>query len=247
MIRVVLIGYGNLGKQLAKALNGNDQIELVQVLSSQDPDPDLNLAEGWIHQAEQLTDATVYLLAIGDDHIQAFSQQLPKLKGLVAHCSGSTTIRALADHNRRGVFYPLQTFSPNSDPDWTQIPICLEAEQPEDLGLLKTMAAALTPKVYEVTSDQRLHLHLAAVLVNNFGNHLAKMAQDQLQEAGLDYELLLPLMQETLDKLKRMPPAEAQTGPAKRADSKTMEQHLKLLDGDEKELYSIFSRLIQKK
>lgn len=245
MISVVLIGYGNLGRHLAKALVASPKLSLQQVVSSQPPDPDLSPAPAWSYQADHIAQADVYLLAIGDDHIKQYSHILPQLKGLVAHCSGSTPIDAISDKHRKGVFYPLQTFSKNSHPNWEEIPICLEAENPQDLELLNKVAAALSPKVYTVSSEQRLHLHLAAVLVNNFGNHLAKMAQDQLLQAGLEYELLLPLMQETVDKVKRMPPAQAQTGPAARGDQKTMQQHLQLLQGQEKELYSLFSHLIK--
>jgi len=245
MMRVVLIGYGNLGKHLAQALAANEQVSLLQICTSQViGDSQLQGVER-IQQPDQLKPADLYLMAIADDHIASRSQALPNLDGLVAHCSGSTNIQALCSNNRAGVFYPLQTFSKKSSPIWEEIPICIEATNRADLHLLQQLALAISPKVFNVSSEQRLHLHLAAVLVNNFGNHLMHMAQEQLGQAQLSYQLLLPLMQETLDKIKRMPPVQAQTGPAVRGDKKTMEQHLALLQAEEKELYSLFSKLIK--
>ena len=90
-------------------------------------------------------------------------------------------------------------------------------------------------------SQQRAQLHLAAVFACNFANHMCTLADDLLKEAGLPFEDLLPLIDETTAKLHDMPPAEAQTGPARRGDKKIQQQHIEKLDDAKARIYQLIS------
>lgn len=246
MISVVLIGFGNVGQHLYKAFK-KKKVKVLQVYS-----PSIKKSEKkgtqFIQEISEITKADVYIIAIKDDAIPSFTASLPFENRLVVHTSGTSSMQHIASNQRRGVFYPLQTFSENAKLPWKSIPICIEAENEKDLKLLKKLAGLLSEKVVEISSEDRQKLHLAAVWVNNFSNHLYHIAEDYLKEEKLDFNLLKPLLLETVKKLDHFSPEDAQTGPAKRKDTKTIETHLGLLkDPKQKELYTLLSESIQQK
>ncbi len=179
------------------------------------------------------TDADLYILAISDaalpEMAAALRAYLPPA-ALVVHTSGATPGSVLAPHFAHyGVFYPVQTFTTGRAVNWPQVPFCLAAAQPTDLALLQTLAAALGGPHYVLDDQQRAVLHLAAVFVNNFTNYLYHIGHDILQENDLPFELLLPLIEETAQKVQTITPAAAQTGPALRGDKATIARHLAYL------------------
>jgi predicted short-subunit dehydrogenase-like oxidoreductase (DUF2520 family) len=166
---------------------------------------------------------------------------------LLLHTSGSTGLSALEGASTRiGVFYPLQTFSKIKSIDFRQIPIIIEANVPEVLAIIRAIADRLSEKVIELNSEQRKTLHIGAVFACNFTNHLFGLAQELLEQKGLDYELLKPLIAETLNKIEMNSPVSVQTGPAIRGDQATIQAHLKLLkhNPDLAELYVKLSQSI---
>ncbi len=246
MIQVVLLGRGNLASHLSKALIQSDKASLVQVYgraqeSLQNIDNQINTTT----DIQKLAEADVYIIAISDDHVASFSEDLPLNNKLVVHTSGTVSCTAIAAHHRRGVFYPLQSFTKNTTLNFQEIPICIEAENNTDLLILEQLASALSNDVYFINSEQRKKLHLAAVFVNNFVNHLYHIGHDICTQEMLPFEILKPLIAETARKIQEMTPTEAQTGPAKRDDQKTIREHMTLLSGDQKELYQLISNSIK--
>ena len=175
-----------------------------------------------------LATADIYLMAISDDAITAVGQALTPYDGLIIHTSGSVQLNRLPAE-KRGVFYPLQTFTKGKRVDWSKIPICIETENETDHKTLQKIGKALNATVYDISSQQRKKLHLSAVLVNNFTNHLFAIAHEICKEHDLSFDLLMPLISETVDKVRHLSPNEAQTGPARRNDAKTLQQHLEQL------------------
>lgn len=243
MISIVLLGYGNVGQHLYKVLEAAKNVTVVQVYSRTKYKP---FKTPQTQDLQKLVEADLYIIAIPDDALETFSKSLPFKDRFVVHTSGGANIKVLSNKNRRGVFYPLQTFSKNTEVDFNSIPICLEAENKTDLGLLKKLGACISEKVVEISSDEREHMHVAAVFVNNFTNHLYHIAETITAENTLDFDLLKPLIAETAKKIKNLSPGEAQTGPAKRKDKKTIEKHLKLLEGNRyQDLYKILTESIE--
>ena len=148
---------------------------------------------------------------------------------------------------KRGVFYPLQTFTKGRLLDFSTIPICIEASDNESLALLRLLGEAISQNIYDINSDQRKKLHLAAVFANNFSNHLFHISETLCEKEDLPFELLKPLILETVKKLETLSPKDAQTGPARRDDSISIEKHLELLTNtNHKKIYTLLSEAITK-
>jgi predicted short-subunit dehydrogenase-like oxidoreductase (DUF2520 family) len=145
------------------------------------------------------------------------------------------------------VFYPLQTFSHERSPVWSKIPFCVDASNETDLLLLKKMAKTIGNLVYQVNDDQRKQLHVAAVFANNFANHCFSVAEQILNKHNLPFDLLHPLMEETLAKALQDSPVKMQTGPAIRNDQDTINRHLSLLETEPiwQDLYALMTQSIR--
>ncbi|WP_322790497.1 Rossmann-like and DUF2520 domain-containing protein [Tenacibaculum tangerinum] len=154
-------------------------------------------------------------------------------------------MHALQNSGPKGVFYLLQSFSKDKEVNFNEIPFCLEAENKEDLQLLETLAKSIGKNIYHINSEQRKQLHVAAVFVNNFTNHMYKIGADICNEHRVPFEVLQPLIQETAQKIITLSPEAAQTGPAKRNDQKTIQEHLALLNTEQKEIYKLITKSIQ--
>ncbi|GAA4278036.1 Rossmann-like and DUF2520 domain-containing protein [Aquimarina mytili] len=249
MIRVVLLGAGNVAQHLYTALCNQTSVEVIQCYnrkgSKLHPDQKKELVTNTL---TELVDADIYILAISDDAIEEVSSNLPFTNRLVVHTSGSVPMDTIHSSNRKGVFYPLQTFSKDKTVDFSTIPFCLEAENEKDYNLLKELGVTLSQKLYKISSQQRNALHVSAVFVNNFTNHLFSIGNDICSDNDIPFEILHPLIRETADKIATMNPDNAQTGPAIRNDHKTINRHIKFLsDTTQKELYQTLTKAIQSK
>ncbi|MFY0483893.1 Rossmann-like and DUF2520 domain-containing protein [Flavobacterium sp. PLA-1-15] len=247
MIKVTLIGSGNVAQHLFSAFNKSTAVEIVQVFSRRkETVSNLIPFDKITDSFEDLAEADAYIIAVSDDAIAEVSAQLSFKNRLVVHTSGSASMENLNDDNRKGVFYPLQTFTKGKEVDFKSIPICIESQFSEDYNVLKRIADSISDKVFTINSGQRRALHVAAVFVNNFTNHLYKIGSDICQEHQVPFEILQPLIRETAAKILSLSPNEAQTGPAKRNDQTTIEAHLDFLsDENHKNIYKLLTQSIQ--
>lgn len=251
MIKVSIIGSGNVAQHLIVALQNSvingTEMELIQVFARQKTTLfhllDFNkITDDW----STLAEADLYIITVSDDAIATVSEQIPYKNKLVVHTSGGISLEAIASNNRKGVFYPLQTFSKNKAVDFKIIPICIESQNASDYQLLQKVAQSISDSVFAINSEQRKALHLAAVFVNNFTNYLYKIGNDICIENNVPFEILKPLIQETAEKIMRLSPNEAQTGPAIRNDIETINAHLSFLsDENQKNIYKILTQSIQ--
>lgn len=247
MIKATVIGSGNVAQHLIQAFLKSDTIALQQVFSRQKESvshlvDDSKIATNW----QQLLESDIYIIAVSDSAIAEVSSNLPFKNRFVVHTSGGVPLEELDSKNRRGVFYPLQTFTKDKEVDFSKIPICLESEVDDDYTTLEDLAEAINAKHYLISSSQRKSLHVAAVFVNNFTNHLYQIGKEICAEHQLPFEILKPLIAETAEKVQHLSPLEAQTGPAKRNDQNTIQVHLALLTNNmQKEIYKILTQSIQ--
>jgi len=248
MISVVILGAGNVAQHLYRAFKSQDTVKVTQWYNR-----DLDKLSAYKNEVSitnaisQLVEADLYIIAVSDDAIAKLSKQLPFENRLVVHTSGSVSPYDIDKKNRRGVFYPLQTFSKDSELDFSKIPICLETLVRNDYSFLKSVAKSISKITKRVNSDQRAVLHLAAVFVNNFSNQLYRVAHEITESEGAEFDLLKPLLLETAKKVQDLSPYRAQTGPAIRNDKKTIKRHLKLLENDHhKEIYKLMTHSIKK-
>lgn len=247
MIKVTLIGSGNVAQHLLAAFEKSTAVELVQVFSrKKESISQLISFDKITDMFDDLVEADVYIIAVSDDAIAEVSSKLPLKNRLVVHTSGSASMESLSDNNRKGVFYPLQSFTKGKEVDFKAIPICIESQFNDDYNLLKKVADSISDKVFTINSEQRRSLHVSAVFVNNFVNHLYKIGSDICDEHQVPFEVLQPLIRETAEKIVTLSPNEAQTGPAKRNDETTIEAHLDFLsDDNHKNIYKLLTQSIQ--
>ncbi|MCD8439185.1 Rossmann-like and DUF2520 domain-containing protein [Tenacibaculum finnmarkense] len=247
MIRIVIIGGGNVALHLASAFCKTKEIYLVQMYARNIQQiSHLKKQVAITDNLNLLAAADLYIIAVSDDAISGVSSKINKKNSLVVHTSGSVSLHSLQNNGRKGVFYLLQSFSKDKEINFDEIPFCLEAQNNDDFKLLESVAKSIGKNIYPISSQQRKTLHVAAVFVNNFTNHLYKIGDDICKEHRVPFEILHPLIEETAKKIQELSPTEAQTGPAKRNDKKTIQNHLELLDKEQQDIYQLITKSIQK-
>lgn len=253
--KVAVIGSGNVAWHLARALEDSGHF-ITDIYSRR------------LEHAEQLatrlydtqvtdsldlskSDAEIFLIAVSDDAVEEVASKLhvPPY-AIVAHTSGTQSLELLSKyHDNSGIFYPLQTFSKGIALDLKQVPICIESVHGPASKILTKMAQSISQEVFPISSEDRKVLHVSAVFACNFSNHMLSIAQDILEDHDLDFELLQPLIVETVNKALTVGPMEAQTGPAKRGDNDILNEHLKFLKFDQayRKIYKLLSEHLKQR
>ncbi|SHF97423.1 NADP oxidoreductase coenzyme F420-dependent [Mariniphaga anaerophila] len=231
--RFVFIGAGNLATRLSTRFQEKG-FSIEQVYSrTEDSAKALadRLQTAYTTSPEDIiSDADIYFVALKDS---AFQEVLPKLdiqNKLLVHCSGSMPLSSLEAYSENiGVIYPLQTFSKKREVNFSEIPVFVEANSPENEKKLLQVAGAISEKATVLDSENRMYLHLSAVFACNFVNHFYTIAGELLKSKNISFDVLHPLILETSQKVQAMEPAFAQTGPAVRFDKNVIAKHLNVL------------------
>ena len=248
MISVVIIGSGNVGAHFFNTFKQIEQINVLQWFSRTLSNIEHHKNEVAItNSLDNIIDyADIYIIAVADSAISEVSSKLLFSNKLVVHTSGALSIHNIDRKHRRGVLYPLQTFTKDTPIDLKTVPFCIEALDKEDYTLLKKLTQYIGSSAKRMNSEQRNILHLAAVFVNNFTNQLYRIAHEITDEKGVDFHMLKPLLLETAKKVHTISPYMAQTDPAKRGDLNTILTQLKLLKKEQhKALYKLLTQSIQ--
>lgn len=250
MRKTVIIGSGNLAWHLAPALKrlGHD----VKVVSrSVKPGfawtvPLVGYEDLWVMKPE------LVFLAVPDGQIVQVSSWLAARLPLttpIIHTSGATAMKKIDPlFTNRGVMWPIRSLIKGNHPTtWRDLPIAYQASNPNTLSLLKGIVEDLSWTTYQLDSQQRSQLHLAAVFSNNFVTWLYQISYELCAEKDIPFSTLLPIIRNTATRQKGTEPRMNQTGAAARHDKATMEKHLKLLNGHPEfaRLYRLMSHLIQ--
>ena len=249
---VTLIGAGNVAHHMGKALYAAGIV--IDQIFSRNKQKSSNLANiissEAISDLSQVRPSQLVILAVSDSAIPevatTISHFLPP-DTFVVHTSGATPSAFIASHFRRyGVFYPPQTLTIGRDTVFKEAPLCIHAGNERDLLELEELGKQICDQVYRIDDRQRQWLHLTAVVVNNFPNHLYTLAEEVLIDHDLPFDLLKPLILETARKVQDSPPAPMQTGPARRGDQATINAHLSLLEDYPalKEVYEALTKSI---
>lgn len=249
-MKIVLIGAGRLATHLGAALCRASH-EVVQVYSrtaeSAEALAALTGSEAVTDLNDVTTEAEVYVCAVKDAVLPSLLPVLCKGRedALFLHTAGSIPMDVFGAYARRyGVLYPMQTFSKERQLDFSEIPVFIEADSPETLTVVNSIACSISRRVTPLSSEARRHLHLSAVFACNFANHCYALAADVLAAHHIPFETLLPLIDETARKVHELPPHEAQTGPAIRYDEQVIRRQAAMLDGLPREIYELMSRSI---
>lgn len=239
-MKVVLIGAGNVATHLGWRLK---QIgaEILQVYSrTEESAQTLSklLDIPYCYTISKINrKADFYIYAVKDSALPELISQINRPEALHIHTAGSVPMdifKLFAENY--GVLYPLQTFSKDKPIDFKKIPLFIEGNNEHTINTLKELAAKLSEKQYFVDSEKRKRIHLSAVFACNFSNYMYSLANEIIAETDTPFEALLPLIEETADKVKYLSPKDAQTGPAVRNDEATMQSHINLLNNNPKAL-----------
>ena len=244
-MQIVIIGSGNVASVLGRLCKKNGH-EIMQVISR-----DVNHAKLLAHELNcpftdyarnMNTEAAFYLLAVTDAALYNLNKSIHLSNKPVVHTAGSVPMDVLKDVSvNYGVLYPLQSL--RKEIDYTsEIPFLIDGNTEESKTLIEDFAKTLSANVSKASDDERLKLHVAAVIVSNFTNHLYALAQDFCKKENINFKLLAPLIKETAERVETISPAEAQTGPAVRKDAFTLDKHLRLL-ANHPELKYIYLKL----
>ena len=271
-MKIVLIGAGNLATHLGKALHaaGHDMLQVFsRTMQSAETLASLLDAEPLTDIAQVRDDADVYIFSVKDSALVQLVAQLCRheadglgedgavnalrkaKKGeherVFLHTAGSmpmSVFKGMAQHY--GVLYPMQTFSKQREVDFSIIPCFVEANDEFAQKQIEGMAREISGRVYELSSEDRKYLHLSAVFACNFANHCYAISQELLEEHGIPFDVMLPLINETAAKVHEMKPKDAQTGPAVRYDENVIGKQSKLLENHPhfKKVYDSMSKSI---
>jgi predicted short-subunit dehydrogenase-like oxidoreductase (DUF2520 family) len=245
--KIGIVGSGNVASHLCHILK-QKEFDLLGVYSRNRQTASeicVSLSIPLIENIEELANADLIIACVSDDSLTSLIPQLSNLSPTVT-TSGTVDVLKIEHTKEIGVFYPLQSFTKNKELSFEHIPIFIEASTANFANSLKEIAQIISKEVHFLSALQRQQLHLAAVLVNNFTNHLMTLAAQQLEKENLSFSWLQPLLVETVEKLDFISPYEAQTGPARRNDLKTIENHLQLITNEDlKQLYLQFTKSIQ--
>ena len=248
---IVIIGSGNLATQLGLAMKDAGQ-NILQVFSKTEEHA-RELAEkiGSKHTADidKIDEnADVYIISVKDDAISGIAEKLCKKapNAVLVHTAGSIGIDVFKGKTQHyGILYPMQTFSKNRKVDFRPIPCFLEASDDETLKTIRSIAESVSDNVILADSAKRKKIHLAAVLACNFTNHCYRLAEKVLQEEQIDFNLFLPLIDETAKKVSVLSPKQAQTGPMMRWDTGVMNMQINLLSDERtKQIYRLMAESI---
>lgn len=246
-LQLVLIGSGNVAWHFGHALK-NAGIRIVQVISrSYESGQELAGELGTISSTDfslELPESDFIIVAVKDSVLVEVLQQMHLTEAIILHTSGSLGIDIFrADQKRCGVLYPFQTLTKGMHVDFDKIPMCIEASDNLSLARIKSLAGMISGNVQELTTEQRRILHISGVFLNNFTNHLIAQTVDFLNRNNLDKTLVMPLLEETINKLKQTSPYDAQTGLARRNDFEVIHKHLEILSVEPqlKKLYAMLT------
>jgi predicted short-subunit dehydrogenase-like oxidoreductase (DUF2520 family) len=255
--KISFIGSGNLATRLAPEFE-NAGHQIMEVCSRNDKNALVLTSK--LYNADIKTDydftdskAEIIIIAVKDDVIADIAKELVvKEDVIIAHTSGSKPLDVLnytATENT-GVFYPLQTFSKDKRVNFENVPIFVEAFSIHAFLILNDLARSISKKVFQIDSEKRMAVHVSAVFACNFTNYLFRIAQEIMNKENLPFDLLKPLIVETINKSLALGPEKSQTGPAYREDLEILDRHMDYLSHNDvyKEIYRIVSQdIIDKK
>lgn len=248
-MKIVLVGSGNVATVLGRMIHAAGHT--IRQVISRDAAHAKRLADEWgvafgDIKATIYPSADLYLIAINDQAIESVCQFIQTGSRPVVHTAGSVSREILSPvSSNYGVIYPLQSLRKEIAPG-QPVPLLVDGNSTETITFLQDFALSISADVALAGDEERLKMHLAAVVVSNFANHLYALAEDYCKKQDLDFKLLVPLIWETAQRIAAESPAAMQTGPAIRKDNATIEKHLAMLESDPKfrDIYMLLSKSI---
>ena len=231
-MNVTLIGSGNVATVLGKLIKSAGHT--IMEVHSRDLLHAAILAEelgaNAVDDLGRLSlDAGLFIISVSDGAIAGIAETL-KLPGkMVVHTSGAVAANALQNiSDNYGVLYPLQSLRKEAN-HIPAIPLLVDGSNEKTTKEILSFAETISNRVLFCGDEERLKLHVVAVVVSNFTNHLYALTSDYCSTEHIDFSALFPLIEEVAVRVKEYNPENMQTGPAIRGDAATIEKHIQLL------------------
>jgi len=246
-MKISIIGSGNTATVLGKLLKQNGNT--IHQVYGRNTAAVTNLAQALnagiqpdLVSLDKTSD--LYIIAVKDDAVAEVSDQLRLDDKIVVHTCGSISMNVLKDTSAKyGVLYPLQSLRKELN-YLPAIPFLVDGSDEETKQVIFDLASTISSNVMMADDAQRLQYHLTAIIVSNFSNHLFTLAKQYCDAHNTNFSLLLPLIEETVQRLHQYDPLKMQTGPAARGDEAVIQKHLQLLD-DAPQLKNIYALMTQ--
>ncbi|MFM6926134.1 MAG: Rossmann-like and DUF2520 domain-containing protein [Ferruginibacter sp.] len=231
-MQIVIIGSGNVASVLGRLCKQNGH-RVLQVISRNAQHAKMLAEELHCDHADYQGNinmqAELYLVAVADTALFDLNKDFSLGNKLILHTAGSVSKQVLQNISvNYGVLYPLQSLRKEMQYD-NDIPLLIDGNTEETITLVEDFAKTISSNVSKANDEQRLKLHVAAVVVSNFTNHLYALAEEFCKKEAVDFSLLEPLIKETAARVQHASPADMQTGPAVRNDIFTIDKHLRIL------------------
>ena len=224
--RLAIVGRGRLGNALAKALS-DGRYELA----------------GPMGRGYDGTGADVVLLCVPDGEIAAAAGQISP-GPLVGHCSGATGLQPLTPHEGFSL-HPLMTVTAQGA-QFAGAGAAIAGSTPRALAVAAELAESLGMHAVEVLERDRVAYHAAASIASNFLITLEAAAEQLASDAGVDRDLLVPLVRATVDNWAALGAERALTGPVARGDERTVAAQRAAVEGRAPELLELFDVLVSR-
>lgn len=206
---------------------------------------------------EELTASSDALfLTVPDGAIEEVWNSLKEysLKGkFICHCSGAMSSAVFSGIDQVGAFgysiHPLFAVHDRlqSYKEISQAYFTIEGSQ-EHIPFWKDFFEAFGNPVRVIRSEQKILYHSAAVFASNLVTGLFETGAALLMECGFDRnsaeEALKALFLNNCQSVAEVGPKDALTGPVERADLGTIQKHLDVLSGNEREIYARLSEVL---
>jgi predicted short-subunit dehydrogenase-like oxidoreductase (DUF2520 family) len=149
---------------------------------------------------------------------------------VLVHTAGAVTMDVLQPYaTHTGIIWPIYSIVKDSLPKHREIPIAMRSNTEHAGVVVQKLTSSISDIYYTVSFEQRQWLHLCAVLINNFTNHLMAISETICHEQRIPFSLLYPIVKQTAERITHTSPTKLQTGPAKRNDTNTINKQLDML------------------
>ncbi len=243
LIHIGIYGLGNVGQHLLERLLELNQFKLT-VCTRTYKNITVKANVELTTEIANLQGCDLIICAVTDQWMLPKIEELATIAPTVS-TSGTVNLSSLNTPFQVGTFYPLQSFVASQPVNWKGLPILVHAANKKLENTLLELGNLLSEFCFVLNPEERKKLHLAAVFANNFTTHLFDIAAHYCTENNLQFDWLKPLIFQSISKLKDVEPHAIQTGPAKRNDQTTIQEHLAMLEGTNKELYKLLTQSIQ--
>lgn len=246
-LKIGIVGKGNVGVHFLLRLLELGYKDILVYSRSGNDIPEVATSKGvqFTNDFKEFGAYDLVFCAVNDNNMIEMIQLISKYAPVVS-VSGTVSLNHLKTKFPIGTFYPLQSFVLNQPINWNGLPIFIESQDLKFQQFLMALGKEFGDNAIELSEDKRQYLHVAAVMANNFTNHIIDLASHYCSEHDIDFNWLKPLINQTIEKIQTNDPHTILTGPAVRNDQSTIEKHLDLLKGDSKNIYRTLTKSIIK-